>query len=331
MTNGNFKTQNVKMVLPVPICNLHFSFSILHFRALLLVALLALCAGCAEELPQDVLADVDDWRTLRSDMEAAVGGAAATAATVADPTGWATITGTFRIAGNPPQLAPLVVDKDQQVCGSMAPNQTLVVNNGAIQNMLVFLDMDIEDDSDSAAPKWVHADYAATRTAAVPFDQEDCVFLTHVIGVRSTQTLQILNSDTVGHNNNIQPTRGAKVFNQTIPATTGPAGAPTYVPGGESPQPFPISCSIHPWMSAWMISRNNPYFAVSAADGTFEIANLPAGVDLDFRAWQERAGFIQKVTVNGQPETWSKGRFQRKLNPGETVQLEIVIDASVFE
>ena len=84
-------------------------------------------------------------------------------------------------------------------------------------------------------------------------------------------------------------------------------------------------------MKAYMITRSNPYFAVTNKDGSFEIKNAPTGVPLTFRVWQEKAGFLQEVTVNGAAEKWSKGRFKTTLNADEDVNLDVVINATVFE
>jgi hypothetical protein len=56
-------------------------------------------------------------------------------------------------------------------------------------------------------------------------------------------------------------------------------------------EPIPVSCVDRPWMKAYVLVRNNPYFAVTAADGTFEIKNLPAG-KRKFRVWHERTGWL---------------------------------------
>ena len=48
-------------------------------------------------------------------------------------------------------------------------------------------------------------------------------------------------------------------------------------------------------MSGWVIARDNPYVAVSKADGTFEIKDLPAG-ELEFLAWHERPGYSTLTT-----------------------------------
>jgi hypothetical protein len=79
-----------------------------------------------------------------------------------------------------------------------------------------------------------------------------------------------------------------------------------------------------------MITRRNSYFAVPKADGSFEIPNLPAGVELEFRVWQERTNFMQEVTVNGSSEKWAKGRFKRTLTANETMNLEVQVPGSLF-
>ena len=79
-----------------------------------------------------------------------------------------------------------------------------------------------------------------------------------------------------------------------------------------------------------MLVRDNPYFAVTKADGTFEIANVPAGVPLEFRVWQEKSKFLQKVTVNGKPETWNKGRIKTTLQPDQALVLDVAVDAAAF-
>jgi hypothetical protein len=83
-------------------------------------------------------------------------------------------------------------------------------------------------------------------------------------------------------------------------------------------------------MQAWFINRDNGYFAVTNPDGTFEIANLPAGVPIELRVWQEKLGAVSNVTVNGEPTTWSKGKLALTLDPDTELELNVVLDASQF-
>ena len=38
-----------------------------------------------------------------------------------------------------------------------------------------------------------------------------------------------------------------------------------------------MKCDVHPWMSARVYVLDHPFFAVTGADGRFEIAGLPPG------------------------------------------------------
>jgi hypothetical protein len=64
----------------------------------------------------------------------------------------------------------------------------------------------------------------------------------------------------------------------------------------------PLKCDVHAWMNAWIGVVEHPYFAVTGGDGTFSLANLPAGT-YTLEAWHE-AGGTQTATVTitpGQP------------------------------
>ena len=63
-----------------------------------------------------------------------------------------------------------------------------------------------------------------------------------------------------------------------------------------STSPVTIKCTIHPFMkaNAWVL--NNPYYAVTDADGNFEIKNVPAG-KVRIRVWHEVPGFVVKDEV----------------------------------
>jgi hypothetical protein len=55
--------------------------------------------------------------------------------------------------------------------------------------------------------------------------------------------------------------------------------------------PITVKCDIHPWMSGRIAVLKNPYFAVTDADGNFEIKDAPAG-DLRLVMWQEEGGWV---------------------------------------
>jgi len=294
------------------------------------LVLAAVCVvGCARPQQPAVRVETNNVSALRTAFGGSAVEAAPSAVAAAEPTGWATLKGSFKIDGAAPAPVPLTVDKDQSVCapgGKQVLSESLVVDSatGGIKDVVIYLATPAK--FPVGDPKWEHADHAANREATLEFDQKSCIFLSHMFAMRSKQKLKILNSDPVGHNTNIKGGGKAGTINATIPASA----YTMYEPGGEAPEPFEVSCSIHPWMSARMLVRDSPYFAVTRPDGSFEIPNVPAGVPLEFRVWQEASKFLQDVTVNGKAEKWSKGRLKLTLTPDEPKQLDVVVAASVF-
>ncbi len=55
-----------------------------------------------------------------------------------------------------------------------------------------------------------------------------------------------------------------------------------------------IGCDVHRWMTAWVGVVSHPYFAVSDVEGTFTIANVPAG-KRTVTAWHEAFGAVTKA------------------------------------
>jgi hypothetical protein len=295
-----------------------------------LPALLALLlpTGCTRRLPPDVSANTENVDKLRS-LARSPAGSGAAAPITANPTGFATFTGLVKVTGQPPVMPPVSVSgNDATYC---APNgrapisdEVVVGPDGGLANVLVYVDMDLPEE-------WEHPDDAALRTATLSgpqgFDQRGCMFVSHVFAMRSTQTVELINSDGVAHNTNINANGKAGSSNSLIPANL----SDKYTPGGQSRGVFPVSCNIHTWMKAYMITRDNPYFAVTDKNGKFEIRNVPAGVNLDFRIWQERVGTgWRNVTVNGAPAEWSRGKFTLNLQPNATENWEVVVDASIL-
>jgi hypothetical protein len=290
--------------------------------------LLGIFGGCARRTAPELHYTASVTEPLRKVLAAGAGAAGGGAAAVlAEPTGWATISGAFKMAGVAPSRRPLTINKDVEVCapgGRQVLAETVVVDSsGGVGNIVIFVNSKIPQDN----PSWVHESYSDSKYGEVEFDQKSCVFLSHVATMQSTQKLKVLNSDPVGHNTNLDSKRGAAAWNQSIPSNS----HQFYEPGAASPTPFSVSCSIHPWMKAWMMVCDHPYSAVTNADGSFQIANVPAGVELEFRVWHEVAGFVEQVTVDGQSEKWSKGRFRVTLSPKDNYAMEVVVNSSIFE
>lgn len=298
----------------------------LFIRASLIVALTAIgLAGCNSRLVQGPVASAKSAEEIRGAFAAAsTGGGGGAGEAAATGTGWATLKGRFVFDGTAPTMAPYNVTKDMATCapGGKAPLQeTLLVDSGTggIKNVAIYL-RDASRVHESAQP----------NSNSILYDQKVCVFLSHVCAVTVGQTLDIKNSDPVGHNTNIAGKKNT--FNQTIPA----GATIPYKVQKEEATPAPVNCSIHPWMIAYLLPRENGYFAVSKEDGSFEIANLPAGEKLDIQVWHESAsgpgGALVVTTPDAKAIGWSnKGRITITLQEDETKEVEIKVPASAFK
>ncbi len=236
----------------------------------------------------------------------------------AEEGGWATLTGRIVYDGNPPETKPIEPTKDVEVCGKHEiPDEELIVSSdGGIQNAVIMLrTKDVE-----VAPSY--ADAAAEK---VVVDNKNCRFEPHVSVVMTGQEVALSNSDPVGHNSKIDPILNPGI-NPILPAGGEPV---VYKFEAAEAVPVPVGCNIHPWMKAYLVVRQDPYAAVSDADGKFVIKDLPAGKELEFGLWQENSGYLKNASYNGGKAN-NRGRFKIKLKPGENDLGDITVSSSVF-
>lgn len=176
--------------------------------------------------------------------------------------------------------------KDAAICAAQdVPDETLVVDakSSGIANVVIYL---------QKKPAKVHPDLEKSKDEEVVFDQKGCRFLPHVLLVRNDQKVRVLSGDEVAHNTHTYPLKN-KQENFVVAANdrTGVA-----VPSVNIVERLPakVGCDIHPWMQAYWVILDHPYAAVTKADGTFEIKDLPVG-DHVFIVWQEKVGYLDKM------------------------------------
>jgi len=222
---------------------------------------------------------------------------------------WTTLRGRVVFDGEPPAVLELSVTADQGHCLARGPlvNETWVVNksNKGVRNAFVWL---ASDEAGSGAKLPVHPARAATPKAA-EVDQPNCAFVPRVVGLREGQPLVVKNSAPIAHNVRWE---GSSVKNpggnEVIPS----GGSVTISKLKADRYPVGISCSIHPWMRGTVRVFDHPYFAVTDADGAFEIRNAPAG-NWRLFVWHEGSG-------------WKGGAAGKKgdpitVTPGDTLDL----------
>jgi hypothetical protein len=176
----------------------------------------------------------------------------------------ATITGKVVFEGTPAPNPVINMTSDPACAeGNKGPvtSEAILVDNGALQNVFVYI-------KDGLGNKYLFD----TPTDPVVLDQRGCHYLPHVVGLRATQPLQVVNSDNTLHNVHGMPENNRE-FNQGQP-----------VPGMKNSVTFavpevliPFKCDVHGWMHAYVGVVSHPYFAVSDKAGKFELRTIPPG------------------------------------------------------
>ncbi|MGB8478969.1 MAG: carboxypeptidase regulatory-like domain-containing protein [Acidobacteriaceae bacterium] len=213
-----------------------------------------------------------------------------------DPAIAGSVSGTIRFNGKAP--APIVIDMAQDLACSAAsktPNMTeqYVVHDGRLANAFVY----VKDGLGNRI-------YMPTKTP-VGLDQKGCRYIPHVIGAMIGQPVEFRNSDRTMHNIHIVPPGSEDSAGFDI-SQAPMAGTEQHVFRAAGLM-IPVRCNNHPWMEAFLNVVKNPFFAVSDADGKYEIQGLPPGT-YTLVAVQEKLG-TQSHTITVQSRKASMANF----------------------
>ncbi len=172
--------------------------------------------------------------------------------------------------------------KDSEICAREAaiPNRELVVdpkNKGVAYGFAYLVK---PKGSNPGAVKELLA-----RSPKAELDQKNCEFLPYVLAFHQDQTLLIKSSDPVNHN-----VRYAAFANSAFNQILAP-GRDVEIKLVAERRPIIVACDIHSWMKAYIMVFDHPFFAVTGADGAFEIKGVPAA-EQNLVLWQERVGYV---------------------------------------
>jgi hypothetical protein len=208
-------------------------------------------------------------------------------------------------SGPVPKRAPIKATKDEDVAAKDKDFNTedwiVDPKTGGVKNVVIWLAPEPPaavmanlksgklKDFPSYDPKDIHPSLAKPAKPSVEIDQPCCRFIPHVLLAREGQEMLIKNSAPIPHNAKWVSRKNGDI-NPLIPS------------GGkyklESPLvaekfPIEISCSIHPWMKAWVRVFDHPYFVATDEAGNFEIKDAPVLTgNARLFVWHEDAGFL---------------------------------------
>lgn len=202
----------------------------------------------------------------------------------------ANVSGKITFQGTPPAGTILKADADpnckMQNPNGIQPDDVIVATDGGLKNVFVYVKEGLAGKT-FEAPK-----------DAVVMDQKGCHYEPKVFGIQANQPLEIRNSDDTLHNVHALP-KNSPQFNLGMPIK----GMKLKKTFAKPEVMVKIKCEVHPWMGAYAGVVDNPYYAVTKEDGSFEIKDLPAG-EYTLEAWHETFGTqTQKVTVSDQAQT----------------------------
>ncbi|MBS0265602.1 MAG: hypothetical protein JSS02_26955 [Planctomycetes bacterium] len=238
----------------------------------------------------------------------------ATAAAIGADDKSGTFKGVVQLKGKAPERKTLVKKgdgavKDAPVCAAEnVLSDDFVVNDkdNGVANVVIYL---------KKAPEGYKAGSVPEEPAVL--DQVGCRFMPHVLGLRVNQKLLLKNDDAAAHNTNITPVRNTG-FNQLV--------SPKNRDGIEfkftKPEatPIPVKCDLHPWMKAYQIPLDHPFFAVTDESGKFEIKGLPAGKH-QFTVWQEVGGYVKGLN----------GKLEVVIKAGEVTEQTLAFTPADFK
>ncbi len=204
-----------------------------------------------------------------------------------------TIMGTVLFTGNPIPKDPMMhPTTNQNYCGNTMPMQTYLIRNRKVQNVVVFI-----KDIRAGAP---------VPKRAVIADNYKCAFVPHVgIGFKGN-ALTFANSDPLFHNIHTY-LNDSTYYNVGLPSK-GMKVTKTLTQTGL----IELTCDAHPWMDGWLYVFDNPYAALTNANGQFVIRDVPPGV-YTIEAWHEKMGriFLGSVKVTGGKTTTIQLSFKK--------------------
>ncbi len=184
------------------------------------------------------------------------------------------IKGVIKFDGKQAKRKKIRMDQDKYCIGAhkddaVREEKYVFGDNDTLQNVFVWVSKGVDSGSASAA--------GDKRV----IDQVGCVYTPHVSGVVVDQQLDILNSDNTLHNVKVNSQDNGS-FNEGMPVK----GMVLTKKFSKPEMGIAFKCDVHPWMGAYLHVVEHPFFAVSGADGSFEIRGLAPG-EYEISTWHE--------------------------------------------
>jgi len=202
-----------------------------------------------------------------------------------------------------------------EVCGETQPSPALQVDpkNKGVQWVLVYLER-VEKGKAPAEKYWLHM--GKDNTNKVP-DTEACQFKQHIFPFVRSQVVAMVNFESILHNPNFFDERHVSVLNMVMPTPYREVDHTILQFHGRGVMPY--QCDIHSHMNGYWAGFHHPYFAVTDADGKFEISGVPPG-KYTLVAWHEGYKIVRMDVARPTYDQPHVIRKEIEVKPKETVE-----------
>ena len=184
------------------------------------------------------------------------------------------VKGTVLFEGEPPTQPVLKRDSDPK-CSQHRTDEAIMVTKGKLAGVVVRIQ------NGTATSK------TPPPTTPVLIDQKDCMYEPRVVAIMAGQPVSVRNSDRTFHNVHGIVMGGKDAFNK--PQSPGQPDLPVEASAARPGEVIALQCDVHPWMKSYIAVNDTPYFAVTGADGVFDIEGLPEG-KYTLEAWHPVLG-----------------------------------------
>lgn len=188
------------------------------------------------------------------------------------------IKGVVIFEGEAPDRTPLVRDTDPYCQRTPKLAEDIIVTKNKLRDVLVRI------------KNGTGGKHAAPAQPVV-LDQQECMYRPRVVGMIAGQKIVAKNSDGTFHN--VHGTLNGKLLWNKPQAAQAPAL--TLDAAARPGDVVEVVCDVHPWMRAYAVVHDHPYFAVTGDDGAFELGGLAPGT-YTLEAWHPKLG-AKSMTV----------------------------------